>query len=414
MPRILLGSGPLGQGAVAPATRFAPAGPYYLISDTFTTNRSAGAVNGTLCEPGPGRRVANDANNKITIATDKLTFAAGASSSWQQPAVYLAPAQNAIVGRLVFFTWTATSNRMRVGVSLATNQDQAWSMYAAFNVVNWRSGTPLAVGAFATSTQYRTVIAMRANGAYLFIKGGAFTEWRLLWIHTGTTPTPFYPHASLFDSTGTVDVIAVPATPWLPTPLVSDGFGATFGATDGAGHQEGIDGGIGAGGDGVTINASVGAWANASGKAGATALSGGVALAAVDAGSADVLIRADVTRSGGSAGVFLRYDADDYVYAVHDGTNVKLVKRVATVETTLINTAATYVAGAKLIVRAVGTAFRVYYNNALIGSEQTINDASLQSEAVCGLYTTDTGNTFDNLTVFAVGTGGEYAALDDF
>jgi hypothetical protein len=72
------------------------------------------------------------------------------------------------------------------------------------------------------------------------------------------------------------------------------------------------------------------------------------------------------------------------------------------------------VAGAELRVTCEATKFRVYYNNAFIGSEQTISDAGLQSGANHGLYTTNTGNTFDDFVVRARGTGGEYAALDGF
>jgi hypothetical protein len=66
-----------------------------------------------------------------------------------------------------------------------------------------------------------------------------------------------------------------------------------------------------------------------------------------------------------------------------------------------------------LRVVASGSAFRVYYNNAAVGTEQTISDAALQSGTAHGLYTTDTGNTFDDFTVYARGTDGEYDTILD-
>jgi hypothetical protein len=87
---------------------------------------------------------------------------------------------------------------------------------------------------------------------------------------------------------------------------------------------------------------------------------------------------------------------------------------VAGTTTTLVDTAATYSAGADMRVICDATKFRLYYNNALVGTEQAIADAGLQSGTKQGLYTSDTGNTFDDLRVFARGTGGEYAALDNY
>mgnify|MGYP000211933023 CR=1 FL=1 len=70
--------------------------------------------------------------------------------------------------------------------------------------------------------------------------------------------------------------------------------------------------------------------------------------------------------------------------------------------------------GADLRIICDVTKFRLYYNNVMIGTEQTISDSGLASGTKQGLYTSDTGNTFDDFRVFARGTGGEYSALDSF
>lgn len=408
----------MGQGMVAPATRFAPAGPYYLLNDTFTTDRAAGAINGTDAEPGPGRRGATDTGSHLTLSSGDVVATSGGSNG--DPKIYY----NAIprrAGRMILGELYAVgvSGVARSQLGIATSLGGAVVGSIGLGGSGAIRANPvgvalISVGSFAVDTSYPAAFILRTNGSVMMLKISG--TWRIMWIGGSSSDSNVYPTLAAFSSGAWKSgYIRVPATPWLPEPLISDGFGATFGTTDGLGHEEGVAGGIGAGGDGESISALVGTWANAAGVCGATALSGGLALASVDPGNANILIRADVTRSAGSAGVFLRYDsADDYVYCVHNGTNVQLVKRVAATETTLINTAATYVAGAKLIVRAVGTAFRVYYNDALVGSEQTISDANLQAGTDCGLYATDTGNAFDNLTVFAVGTGGEYAALDGF
>lgn len=177
--------------------------------------------------------------------------------------------------------------------------------------------------------------------------------------------------------------------------LASDGFGGVFGTTDGAGSNI-------AGGSGLDYT-QLGTWANSNGRAGATVLSGGVATAYINAGRANVVTSANVTRSGGVVGLLLRYaDGNNFVTCRHDGTNVLLIKKVGGVDTTVQTTAAAYVAGVVMTVVAVGSAFTVYYNGIIVGATQTIADAALQSALRFGLYTTNTGNTFDNFAVFAI------------
>ena len=65
----------------------------------------------------------------------------------------------------------------------------------------------------------------------------------------------------------TTNGIRVPVAKWLPTPLLSDGFGSAFGTSDGLGHAEGVAGGIGAGGSGVTLSNAGGTWSVSGGKA---------------------------------------------------------------------------------------------------------------------------------------------------
>jgi len=245
---------------------------------------------------------------------------------------------------------------------------------------------------------YDIAVILRAPaGAFYLIRGGIYAAWTLAWLNTIRAAANVYPGIITNSATFTADEIGIRTTRWLPTPLLSDGFGGTFGTSDGLGHAEGVTGGLGSGGGGVAWTAQIGTWANAAGVCGATALAGGIAIATAETTKADVLHSAKCTRSAGNVGVVVRYaDADNYVYAIHNGTNALLVKRVATVETTLINAAATYAAGAVLRVIPDGTSFDLFYNNAKIGTTQTISDAALQTGTAHGLYTSNTGNTFDD------------------
>ena len=107
-------------------------------------------------------------------------------------------------------------------------------------------------------------------------------------------------------------------------------------------------------GSDLTWTQQVGAWTVATGKANASALSGGKALATVPATlTPDLLIAAALTRSAGVVGLVVRYtDTSNYVVAYHDGTNAKLDQVVAGVTTNKISAAATYSASA--ILRCAG------------------------------------------------------------
>jgi hypothetical protein len=403
----------LGTQLGYPSNRSKAGGVFgYLLNDNFTTNRSAGAVNGTNAEPGPGVRTVADTNSKLSLSGGAVAFATGGVGNGDPGLWYAARSRTS--GVLCHAQFQHTAGGVEIGWDSTPVGGPTDSVRINGTSLQVRaiSGSALVVGAVTTSTSYQVAVPLRATGAFYFIKGGTFTNWTLLYVgNTGTyTPIPAVV-ATGNTSVATVDYIRVPSARWLPTPLASDSF-ATWGTTNGLGHAEST--GIGSGGSGETWTDNVGTWA-ASGTAAASAVDGGIAIATVDTSTADVIAIVKVTRSAGNAGLVVRYaDTSNYVYALHNGTNAQLIKVVAGTPTTLINAAATYSAGAELRVICDVTKFRLYYNNALVGSEQTISDSGLASGTKQGLYTSDTGNTFDDCVFYARGTGGEYAALDDF
>lgn len=389
----------------------------YLIRDEFTTDRTAGAINGTAAEPGPGTRTVTDGNSKLSISGGQLSFATGGAGGGNPSLHY--ELQNRVPGLLLVSAASYTLQGLPyIGWdnNTTTTPVDALSGLGGTTLNVRRNSAAISAGVIATSTTYRLITIQRATGMMYLVSGGAFTYPTLLYISDNGSGN-FYPTSSTVVATlvATVDYIRVIASGWLPVPLVSGGFGSTWETSDGLGHAEGVAGGVGAGGGSVSWTQQIGTWANSSGSAAASALSGGVAVATAASGKADVIVTAEVTRSAGNAGISARWsDSSNYVFAYHDGTNAVLVKKVAGVDTTLVNAAATYSAGAELRLIIEGTKFRLYYNNALIGSEQTISDSALQSGTGHGLYTTNTSNTFDDFTVYARGTGGEYSILDTY
>ncbi|MEO0249113.1 MAG: hypothetical protein ABIN58_06125 [candidate division WOR-3 bacterium] len=149
-----------------------------------------------------------------------------------------------------------------------------------------------------------------------------------------------------------------------------------------------------------------------SNKAMATALSGGVAVATVSTSKSDVLVSGALTKATAASGLSMRYqDSSNYWRAYHDGTNCVLQKVVDGTPTTVISAAKTYSSGAAIVARAIGSQWYLFYNDSYVGSA---TDSALSSATEHGLYFADTDSTADNISVFAAGSGGEYAALENF
>lgn len=77
--------------------------------------------------------------------------------------------------------------------------------------------------------------------------------------------------------------------------------------------------------------------------------------------------------------------------------------------TSVVSAAATYSAGAEIRVIKDGTAYRLYYNNALVGTG-TIADAGIISQTLHGIFSTYSGNTIDYVNIYSRGTDGIYDA----
>lgn len=415
------------NGALAIAIRNANQATDYLLNDTFSTDRATGAIDGTSAEPGPGQRVAIEVDGQLSIAGGKLLATAQATPLDGDLGLYYTTLFARVMGRLlkagINLPTLGAANPTKVGwggsgvgplqMSAASGRTALGFAANGFLRANMGSAPEIVIGAFSAATDYEIALILSATGGgFIFIKGGAFTVWTMLY-HTATGTLANRVAVNNSGNTAQYDYLRVPVAVWLPTPLISDGFSAS--TSDGLGHAEGVAGGIGNGGAGVAWTNRVGTWSVSGGAAAATALSGGVAVRTANCGKADALVTSALTRTAGTAGIVARYvDASNHVQARHTGTNAQLVKVVAGVNTTLVDAVVTYVAGAEIRIICQGQQFRLFYNNAAVGTEQTIADAALASATLVGLRSTDTANTFDNFATYARGSGGEYAALDGF
>lgn len=378
----------------------------WLLRDDFTDTRAAGAVNGTSATPGPGARDAVDPSNNFSTNGGYLVRAGGVLDN---PVLrYAVPAARSPGISLI--TRSPTSGLIVAGIANTLTTGAMQGAYLSGGTLR-ASDSDFDVAVASVSYPTTTITVYRLAGYHLFYIAGSL----IYYAYSSAINAPALNVRIYSTLVGNImDTARMVSTGWLPTPLASDGFGSTFGTTDGLGHAEGVAGGIGSGGGGLAWTQQVGTWGTSGEKAVATSLTGGVAIATVPLSSANVFAGVAITRTANSVGPVVRYvDADNYVYAVHDGTNSKLVKRVAGTETVLVNVAATYSANASPIIDCNGTAFRLYYNNTLSGTS-TISDSVLQSGTLAGILTKDTGNTLDNFIVYAKGAEGQYSTLNQY
>ena len=224
----------------------------FLFEDKFTTDRAAGAVNGTACEVGPGNRTVVDTASGLSLASGIMT--AVGKSTLGDPLLKV-PAITRTVGLLAFFRVSVPNVTQQVvwgffSDAAGTVKDDCMSVLSS--KICGYSNDLVQPGVFTpvNATYYPCVMALRASGAFLFIYTGGL--WKLFWRNSWGTAATLYPGFTANDGTINADYIRFMNYQYLPAPLASDGFSGTLAVTDGYGHTEGVTGGLGAGGANVT------------------------------------------------------------------------------------------------------------------------------------------------------------------
>ncbi len=396
--------GAIGGGTGQPAE-------VYDLRDEFMAPRTAGNVHGSLAEPGPGTRSLVDTASIVSVANGKLTcststtgiddpkFSIG-SVSWGQGKIFLARVSALNIGSNVSYLHFL----LRSGGYLTNH---CGALYCTYNDIcttnnigwyNWK------LASFSSGNYYVFGLVTGNNRTFIFVDG----QLRHILSLGSSTITPMVTSVTNGRYPPSVEFLRHPQTRWCPQPLVADAFGGTWPTTDGGGFTD-----LEAGGSGLSWSTKAGTIGISSGKAVASALSGGRAIATVDLSTVNVLAMVNLVKGTSGAGIVVRYaDSNNYIYAYHNGTNALLIKRVGGVETTVINTAATYSSGAPLMIVSNGTEFRLYYNNANVGNPVTISDSGLQSGTGTGMIFLDTDSTLDNYGGYARGNEGQYDILN--
>lgn len=171
----------------------------YLLRATFTTDIAAPLPASLPIDVG-GPLTVVDTLAKMSISNGVLNL--GTGTGLADPGIW-GPPLSRVSGRAVVcrIAIAATGIVRRIGFDDTGSGDIRTSMYFAggTEIRVYDHNTQIAsLGTYAAAT-YDVVVILRASGSFILIKGGAFTNWTLLWVGVTDIGATVYP-ASIYQS----------------------------------------------------------------------------------------------------------------------------------------------------------------------------------------------------------------------
>lgn len=118
--------------------------------------------------------------------------------------------------------------------------------------------------------------------------------------------------------------------------------------------------------------------------------------------------------AGTQAGLVLSLDSTsspaNCIIVYHDGVNIHCDQLLAGTWSSLLNTAATYAAGANIVAITDNGTLSCYYNNVKFAT--TAPNAAVLTYKNHGMFSTYSGNSLNNFTLFARGNEGQFNELN--
>jgi hypothetical protein len=323
---------------------------YLAGSFRFTTNQAA-PLPSPYTEAGAiGSLTVVDTGNKLSASGGALLL--GTTTGVGDPGVW-SPPMARIVGRTLLVHHTAVTNALRrLGFDTDQTGDIRSSIYFAgtteIRVYDFNQQIAN-VGTYAAA-QYDVMIVLRAVGSFVFIKGGAFAAWTLLWV-------------GILDIGATVSAAMIAHTTGGLTGSSLDDFRVLDLATyDGRfAADEGY----------------------ATGRRATTSAGDTIAM------TADAWVEHTLTAATGvDKDFYVRWTDDNNCWIVRHkqaGSTVKLIEKVAGVETSRLSTAQTYTNGTayRQIAICEGTTITVFVNTTRAGAyaSATTNQTATTAKA---------------------------------
>jgi hypothetical protein len=151
--------------------------------DNFTTAQAAPMTTPRNAEPGPGVLNLTDTSNKLSIVSTELLLPSMTTAN-TDPRIFTSVTHARSTGRALYFSFQQLADTVyfygwrssdtALPNSFAISKQGVWSIRGA----SLNANTPYTP---ADATQYRMVLLNNSIGGLVVVKGGAFTEWTLLY-----------------------------------------------------------------------------------------------------------------------------------------------------------------------------------------------------------------------------------------
>jgi hypothetical protein len=193
-----------------------------LLWDQFTTDAAAPLISPRTCEPGPGTLTLVQTDGQFSASAGKFNFGAQATPTWGDQGLYTG-ALARVAGRVLLADIAIIVNSTLCGIRWLTAaglSDLAREHQFDFGPATGfypKDGTsfPL-IGTAVAGQTYSLAMVLRSSGVFQLAKGGAYTEWTLLWPGLAGNTATLYGAFSNNSAAGTLDNLEAfdLAAPW--------------------------------------------------------------------------------------------------------------------------------------------------------------------------------------------------------
>lgn len=176
----------------------------YLLNDSSPAD-AATPLATRAAVPGPGTVTARDTGNHGSIAGGRTVYD-GSGVNVADPGEYVTPglSRASSLGRAIIGCVRLSTNTGTLNIGWANSVAVGASMQSALRIGNGviqiiAGGSTLTaslsddiIGHYDAHLEFAVVL--RAAGAYCFVRGGAATAWKLVWVDSTDVVATVYPH----------------------------------------------------------------------------------------------------------------------------------------------------------------------------------------------------------------------------
>ena len=385
----------------------------YLLRDDFLDDKAAGSLLGTPADPGPGTRVGQDTGDKMSTSGEKLLISRQANYDPK----FALDAVTREAGRLMVghIKLSNQANRYQMGWAVHTGAGQV-EMGVMSVGIELRTPTNQRIGNVYADRDYYLAMVLKAAGAYVFIKEiTGSPAWVFYWMSTANSTATLYAIIGVQNAWGAGnnehEMLRVPLSTWLPTPLIYDLFtGANGTSLDAHGSDT-------AGPESQPVGSLTGVeqsgdWDIQSNRANPD----GAGMHSWELGKANIFFFLKLNGgTAGGPGMLMRYtDTENYWYLQADRANNRLeIHEVnATVDTVRANAAVAINDSTDYVISGYchAQSLRCFIDglSAIAYGTAALNEGATKH----GLFSDNSDCKFDNLLVFV--RNGDYKTLDSF